>query len=337
MEKQNKEDLIQLTAAELTDFWEMYQYESLSWCGLTFFLTHINDEEIKKILEHGLKLAEKRKEIAVQYLNEVNYPIPQGFTEQDVFLHAPRLFSDKMYLFYIQNATQLECVSYGGAVINAARLDVIDIFKDILIDSVNLHTKAKELMKEKGLYLRIPSIPPPKQTDFVNKESFIKGWFGERRPLVGSEITELAFNAKRNAIGQAVITAFSQVVQSDAIRKFFKRGRDIARKHVDVFSSILKENQLGDSVTSLISEVTDSTDPPFSDKLMLSFITFLISSGIGNYGLAIAMSPRRDIGIQYTRLTGEIVKYAEDGIELLIENGWLEQPPTALDREGLTE
>ena len=337
MVKQNKEDIIQLTAAELTDFWKLYQYESLSWCGLTFFLTHVDDEQIRKLLEHGLQLTEKRKKIAVQYLKKANYPIPQGFTEQDVILHAPRLFSDKLYLFYLLSTTQLEVVNYGEAVINAARSDVIHEFYNILVDSLHIHIEAKELMKEKGIFLRIPSIPPPNKTDFVRNESFIKGWLGERRSLVGTEITNLTFNAKRNALGQAVITAFSQVVQSKEIQKYFKRGRDIARKHLDVFSNILKENQLGDSVVSLSSEITDSTEPPFSDKLMLNFISILIPSGIGNYGLAVAMSPRRDIGIQYTRLIGEIAKYAEDGIELLIKNGWLEQPPTAIDREGLAK
>lgn len=63
MVKQNKEDIIQLTAAELTDFWKLYQYESLSWCGLTFFLTHVDDEQIRKLLEHGLQLTEKRKKL----------------------------------------------------------------------------------------------------------------------------------------------------------------------------------------------------------------------------------------------------------------------------------
>jgi hypothetical protein len=39
--------------------------------------------------------------------------------------------------------------------------------------------------------------------------------------------------------------------------------------------------------------------------------------------------------MDYTRIIAEIGLYAEDGAQLLIKNGWLEQPPLAADRETL--
>src|SRR5699024_1523534 len=108
--------------------------------------------------------------------------------------------------------------------------------------------QAKELAKQKGYYIRIPKIPVPEQIDFVEKDSFLSGWLGERRPLLGVEITHLAFNSERNALGQAVITGFSQVAQNKEIRAYFEKGRGISGKHHEALSDILRENYLGDAV-----------------------------------------------------------------------------------------
>lgn len=58
---------------------------------------------------------------------------------------------------------------------------------------------------------------------------------------------------------------------------------------------------------------------------------------MGYYGTAIAESPRVDLGAMYNRLTLETQKYAEDGSNIMIKNGWLEQPPMAPDRKELAK
>src|SRR5699024_5796520 len=151
------------------------------------------------------------------------------------------------------------------------------------------------------------------------------------------EISHLIFNAKRNGIGQAVITGFSRVAQAKEVRKFFERGREIAGKTVDIFSKILHENYLPSSSMIWTSEVTDSTKAPFSDKLMMKMITTLIASGMSSYGSAMSMSQRRDLGVHYTRLIAEIAQYADDGAEIMIKNGWMEQLPIAADRKDLAK
>src|SRR5699024_3909229 len=179
MESYVKEDgksKLELTAAEISDLWAMYQYETLAICGIEFFLTHIDDEQIRYVLEAGLRLSKERVEDIIDVLNKENYPIPQGFTEQDVNLQAPRLFTDKLYLEYILNTTKLEITAYGLALMNAARSDIIDFFSGNLKKSQSLHIQAKELSKEKGTFLRAPLIPKPKQIEMVKKENFLAGW-----------------------------------------------------------------------------------------------------------------------------------------------------------------
>jgi hypothetical protein len=70
---------------------------------------------------------------------------------------------------------------------------------------------------------------------------------------------------------------------------------------------------------------------------MMVHVTALIASGIGYYGAATGTSSRRDLGAHFTRLSAEIALYAEDGANIMIENGWLEKPPHAMDRRNLAE
>lgn len=53
------------------------------------------------------------------------------------------------------------------------------------------------------------------------------------------------------------------------------------------------------------------------------------------YGNALAFSPRHDIAANYARLAAEVGNYSEDGANILIDMGWMEQPPQAADRERL--
>ncbi|MFC4023274.1 DUF3231 family protein [Oceanobacillus longus] len=332
MKSQNS---IELTAAEVSALWISYQSNTMGLCGLRHFLRHVKDEQIKGILEKALTITKQNIEKETTFFKQEGYVIPQGFTEHDVIDGAPKLFSDKLYLEYILNITNISLNMYSASLTAAARTDVIDYFSTNLIGTQELHKLSKELAKEKGVYLRGPLIPKQKQIDFVKKQSFLAGWFAERRPLLGVEIANLVLNAKQNALGQAVITGFSQVAQSKEVRRFFERGRDISGKHVEIFESILNDDYLSDGAYLLTSEVTDSTTPPFSDKLMLFLVSMLIGYGIGQYGVSMSVSPRRDLGAHYTRLIAEIAQYAEDGANIMINNGWMEQPPMAADRKEL--
>ncbi|WP_369690690.1 DUF3231 family protein [Neobacillus fumarioli] len=55
------------------------------------------------------------------------------------------------------------------------------------------------------------------------------------------------------------------------------------------------------------------------------------------YSTSMALSPRRDLAVDYVRLSAEITTYAEDGAKIMMKNGWLEQPPMAADRDELVK
>jgi hypothetical protein len=62
---------------------------------------------------------------------------------------------------------------------------------------------------------------------------------------------------------------------------------------------------------------------------------FLINTAVGFYGTGMSVSMRKDLALQYQRTITETQVYAEDGANIMINNGWMEQPPQVDDRKEL--
>ncbi|MEN2768047.1 DUF3231 family protein [Ornithinibacillus xuwenensis] len=333
----NVEHHARLSATEITQLWSAYMNDSMAICVLTYMDNIVEDEGVKEIVNYGLKLSESHKEKLKAFFNMEKYPIPVGFhLNEDVDVNAERLYSDTYILNFMRDMAQVGMNNYSMATSLAAREDVYNYFSACFVESNKLHRMAKDLMLSKGVYVRSPNLPIPSKVDFVKKQSFLTGWFGERRPLTGMEISNLYANMQRNVLGVAALISFSQVAKSKEVRQFMQRGKEIAEKHVEVLGSILRENELP-APMSWNAEITENTSFVFSDKLMMFQITALVGIGIGNYGLSLATSHRRDLVAQYTRLTTEIMKYSEDGANIMISNGWLEEPPRESDRQELAD
>lgn len=294
------------------------------------------DEQIRSVLEFAMSLAKAHVGKLQSLFNEEKIPIPDGFSEQiDRVEGAQRLFTDDFYLFYIQSIGKIGLEGYTFALENTGRLDVCEYFTECLNESARLLNKATEIMLNKGVFLRPPYIPVPKKVEYAHKESYLAGWFRGHRPLNAVEISNIYLSLIQNQLGRTLLMGFSQVAQSKQVRDYCVRGRNIADKHVEVFGSILGKEYLP-SASSWSTEPTDSTVPPFSDELMM-FHVLALNAGIGHYGRSIGTSPRHDLGVAFTRLTAEIATFADDGAKIMIENGWLELPPSTVDRDALTQ
>jgi p-aminobenzoyl-glutamate transporter AbgT len=119
---------------------------------------------------------------------------------------------------------------------------------------------------------------------------------------------------------------FVQVAELKELKEYIWRGKQIAEKHRMIFIEKLIEDNIP-SPSPWDAGVTNSKESPFSDKMILFITCFFSASGISNYGMALAASPRTDIASIYERLKIEIGLYAKDGAQLLIEQGWMEEPP----------
>ena len=327
---------VKLTASELSYLWSSYLADSMSICVIRYFLEHVDDENIQKLLEHALDLSQQHTETIRGIFTDEGIQIPQGFTAQDVNLKAKRLFSDLFYLQYIHNMGKGGLVTYGRVLQNVFRPDISSLFSKCLTSTIELKNEATQLMLEKGIAIRPPTIPYPEKVEFIKKQSFLLEGLGRRAALTGIEITNLYANTVTNQLGACMATAFSQVAKADKVRKYILRGKEIAVKHIKVFRSYL---EMGSHPVpmSFEQEVTDSTESPFSDKLIMFHFGLMTYAGVGNYGVAISESQKSDLIADYSRLIGEILKLSEDGVNLMIANGWLEQPPLATDRRDLTK
>ncbi|WP_449538966.1 DUF3231 family protein [Ferdinandcohnia sp. Marseille-Q9671] len=334
---ENERNSIELTSAEIANLWTQYMNDSLSICILTHSIEHTKDKEVSDILQFALNLAKIHIEKLTEFMNKENFPIPKGFTiEDDVNSNAPALFTDTFLLVYMHVMTLLGLTGYAGAVATSSRPDQIKYFIQCNTETMELYERIASLMIKKGVYSKPPRINMHSEVEFVNEQSFLNGWFGKRRPLSAVEISGISFNMVKVVVKVVLEIAFAQVSQTEEVIKYFQRGKKLCEKQFGILSRVLTKDELA-SPASWVSDVTNSTIPPFSEKLMLNHIVVLISAAIGYYGAGASVSQRRDIAIEYTRLMAEVGLYAEDGAQLLIKNGWLEQPPLAADRENLAK
>ncbi|MFV2047001.1 DUF3231 family protein [Metabacillus litoralis] len=325
---------VRLTGPEITALWGQYMNDSMSVCVLTYFIKTVKDDEVKSILEFALNLSKTHVEKVKELLKKEEYPLPKGFTEEDINLNAPPLFSNNFMMQYLYVMTLHGMNSYSLAVGTSVRADQRDYFIKCNQEATTLYDKIIELMLHKGVFSRPPYINAPHETDVVDKQNYLGGWFTKKRPLNGIEVGNIYYNMQKTIVKIDLEIGFSQVCHSKEVREYFQRGANICKKHNDVFTQILTEDNLP-SPRNWTSEVSNTIVSPFSDKLMLFHIVSLVSVTVGYYGTALSTCQRKDVILKYMRLLAEIGIYAEDGANILIKNGWFEQPPTVDDRAAL--
>ncbi|WP_082153717.1 DUF3231 family protein [Bacillus sp. LL01] len=328
-------DISDLTSAEMGKLWATYIGNTMAKCVLSYYLNNVEDEEIKKVLEYALHLTESYVQEIGAIFKQENFPIPVGLADEDVNLDAPRLFSDEFYLYYLQYVGKAGMSIYSAAIPIVTRNDIRDFFVKSLSDTVKLMTKTSDLLKLKGMLMNAPAVPNPKEVEFVNKQSFLNGYLGDVRPLHGLEIGHLFGNINNDITSKALIIGFSQGAQDKRVRKFLERGRNINKKHIEMLSKKLNEDNLP-SPSLLDHLVTSSTIPPFSDKLMVIHKIDMFSMKIREYANGASLNGRRDIGAMYARCLMDVSLYVEDGANIMIEQGWMEQPPIAINRNKLS-
>jgi hypothetical protein len=330
----NKPIKEKLTSTEVGKLWAIYGGNTMSKCVLNYFLHHIDDEEIKKVVDSALNLSESILQSIKEIFVQENFPIPIGLTEEDVNLDAPRLFSNEFYLYYLRYTGKVGLNMYSMAVPIVTREDIRDFFIKTLNSTVKLLTEVNATLMAKGLLMKPPVIPIPEQVDFVKKQNYLNGFFGDIRPLHALEIAHLYDNIDNNVTSKAILIGFSQVAKNETIRDFFIRGKVMTNKHVESCSSHLQKGNLP-SPPLLDHLVSESTISPFSDKLMLYHKIDMFSMKIRSYANALSLNGRRDIGGMYAKFLIDIRSYVDDGANILIDRGWMEQPPKAVDREQL--
>jgi hypothetical protein len=321
-----------LTSVELGKLWATYMGNSMSSKILPYFLNNCEDEYIRTLLENGLALSLDFKKKIEAFYNEINFPIPAGFSDEDVNVGAPRLFEDQFYVHYLKYAAKAGLSLYAVAIPMVMREDVREFFVYCNTCTTILLGQINNVLFEKKLIAKPPMIPIPKQQDFIHNQDFLKGFAGEVRPLHALEIIHLYDNIENNTTSKALLLGFLQTVQDEKIKTLFKRGLDMTDKAVKQYMEKLQIEHLP-TPAYIDHLVTTSKAPPFSDKIMLYHKVDMFSMKIRSFGNSLAVNGRRDLSFLYGRTLINIGLFVDDGANILIDRGWMESAPKAFDHD----
>jgi hypothetical protein len=325
---------LEVTTLEAASLWSTYMQMSISQKMLEHFKITCESEDVQTVVNSAVTMTNEIYETVKQLLKKAQMVLPYGFTDEDVNLTAPKLFTDNYMLFYLKHMSSVGMVKFALDKATAVHPEIRQFYTTCVQKTNALLDEVIDALSNRGLTICFPVVQMPNKVVFPTKKSYLSNLFVAQRPLNIIEITQIRTSIDTNEIGKALLLGFAQTVQSEKIRKYMLRGKDIAKKHIDVFTELLAKEDINSPMT-LGNAVTESTMAPYSDRLMLNHVMFLNSVGINNYGKALGIVTRKDLIVDYTRLIAEVADYAEDGMMILLENGWFEQPPQPISREEL--
>ena len=326
-----------LASSEIAELWKTCMLYSVMNCMMQFFLQHVQDRDIRPLIEEALSIAETRANTAADFLRKDKRAVPRGFGDQDVDLAAPWLFSDLFCLYYIKNQVKVDLSINSMACSMAVRPDIIDFYARCLDSTLRLWKRIADTMLNKGVFIKPPYVSTVEKVDYVKKQSFLGGILGQQRSLLAVEIEQLHFGIITNEVGRTLLTGFRQTARSSVVRSYMERGLKLAGKYISLFGNILREGEVTSPMHwDAFSTVSESTVPPFSDKLMMFHTVSLNDVGIINFAVSLSSSMRSDLIGIFAGIIPEIASYTEDGINIMIDNGWFEEPPRVLDRDKLS-
>ncbi|AZU60572.1 DUF3231 family protein [Neobacillus mesonae] len=329
----NKPPSIGLTATEVSSLWSSYLKSSMELRILEYFYVSSENHEIKqvteKMLNHSKKNINELKEIFIKE----NLSVPLGFTDEDVRVEAPKVFSDTFILYFCFDLTNLSLNTYPMAISDCTKNDVRDHFQVNIEFALTIQNEIVNLMLLLGVYLRPPQVQIDSNVEFADNLFYLNGFFGGSRPVNAPEIANLSRIIHRAQFSKMIFVTFSQLAKEKELKKHFSKGRDGIQKVLDSLQEVLEKENIPISASGdyKISNVEMS---PFSDKLMLFFVNTCL--GIFCFAMisqATTSSLRTDIVSKLEEIAEDMKKYYGKSLLLAIKEKWLEQPPQAVDRK----
>lgn len=119
-----------------------YQNDSMAICVYTYMQKIVEDQSILPIMDFALHLAETHIVKIKNYFTQEKFPIPHGYTADDVDLTAPRLFSDELCLSYTYIMAVNGLAGYTAALTTNMRRDIRDYFTQCQNETMELFNKS---------------------------------------------------------------------------------------------------------------------------------------------------------------------------------------------------
>ncbi len=331
-----EKEKLKLTSSEIGTLWGEYVNGTMTDVVNRYMVSIIEDEPIKNIFEDAINTFENQKRQIVTFIENEGFPVPIGFTESDLFKDKPRLFTDIFCLNYLHIMTLHGLLGHSTALAVSVRKDLRDFYDSCDNDAKKMYHQTIELLLEKGNFQRDPLFYPAQNPQYISSQDFIDGFFGKGRKLAATEIISISFNLKKSIMAKTLSIAFSQVAQTKEVRKFLMDTQNTADGQIKALSKIMQADNLP-VPKSWETEVTTSTDSPFSDKLMLYHIGFLFQAAQNYHGAGLASAMRTDLVTAYEGTILKNLMVTKKWFNIMVQNKWLEQPPLAPNRTEIAK
>lgn len=330
------ENKLKLTSSEIGTLWGEYVNGTMTDVVNRYMVSIIDDEKIKAVFEDAIRTFEKQKQQIITFIEKEGFPVPIGFTESDLFKGKPRLFSDIFCLNYLHVMALHGLLGHTTALSVSVRKDLRDFYGSCDNDAKEMYNRTIDLLLEKGNFQRDPLFYPAENPEYVTSQDFTDGFFGKGRKLAATEIISISLNLKKSIMAKTLSIAFSQVAHTKEVRKFLTDSEKTADQQIKAFSKIMQTDNLP-VPKSWETEVTTSTESPFSDKLMLYHIGFLFQAAQNYHGAGLATSMRTDLVAAYEGTILKNLMVTKQWFDIMVKNKWLEQPPLAPNRTEIAK
>lgn len=300
---------------------------------LEYFIEKADDPQARNILGGLWQELDFYVTEMEQIFSEQGMVKPVGFTSEDVNVNAPKLYDNNFDLLFIRTLKQVSMGLYTLSMNMAYNKRIMSVYEGLTTVTQKIYKLTTCYLINKGVLSPPPKVTMPTKTEFIQSKKYMEGFkiTGDKRALNDLEVGIIHHNLESNNIGMQLITGFAQCAQNKEAKKYFVKGKELAKKQVKVMEDILRKADVHLSATSG-GTVTTSTVPPFSDKLMMHCIYILNGFSIVGAGSGAFFSLRNDLAAKTIMLAKDVYFYAQEGIEIKIKNGWFEEPPQMEDR-----
>jgi len=313
-----------------------YQEKTMILRILEYFIEKSDDQQAKNIMgglwQELSYYVTKIKKI----FKEQGIAIPVGFSQEDVNLEAPKLYDNGFDIMFVRILKEISMGMYTLNMNMAYQDNVMEIYEGLTSTTQKIYRSSTLYLLEQGILTLPPKVTMPKSSEFIESKSYLNGFnpFNDKRALNDIELGYLHHGIETNNIGMQLITGFAQCAEDKEVKQYFVKGKELAKKQIKVFGDILLESDVQFSATSG-STVTTSKVAPFSQKLMMFCIYLLNGFGIVGSSFGTIFSLRKDVSMKTALIAKDIYFYADEGVKIMIKNGWLEEPPQMEDRPNL--
>jgi hypothetical protein len=327
-----------ITSSELGTLWLTYQQKTMILRMLEYFIEQADDEKAKEIMTNLYGEIGPYVGKITETLQNEGAAIPVGYTAQDVNIGVPKLYDNGFDIMFIRLIKEISMALHSLNITMAYREDIVMIFNELTAITQKYYNLCTQYLLEKGMIARPPYVSMPKSVEFVKDITYLGGLainpFSEKRTLNTVEVAHLHHTIESNLTGMQMITGFAQCANKEEVGKFFNEGAELAKGIIKELTESLLQSGI-QTPESSGGNPTRSTVAPFSDKLMMYCTSLFCSFAMGSSSLGTAFSLRNDLPAKMAIFMKDTFEYAHKGAKIMINNGWMEEPPQMEERKQL--